>query len=92
MHELVGGETSSAKLGNLSSILGMISDEIADEMNDILISSDDAKIETYWAWVSQIIAWIGHGDISALPEELQPFARRIDGIMEPIPQLAIESA
>lgn len=92
MHELVSGQTTSDRLGNISTILAMISDELADEMNDVMQESDDDKIQVYWAWISHVIAWIGHGDIDQLPDELKPFARKIEGVMEPMEQLAIESA
>lgn len=91
MHELTTGSVTNARIGNMSSVLRMISDELSDELNDIMLESDDNVIETYWAWISQVIAWIGHGDTGRLPEELQPFARKINGEMEPMTQHALEA-
>lgn len=94
MREFVSGSTSPvSKLGRINLVLEAIADEVAEELNDHMNSDDydHDKWMVYWAWVSHVIAWIGHGETDRLPEPLQPFARRILGEAEPDGQLALES-
>lgn len=94
MKELVGasGPTSS-RIGKMTLILEAVADEVADELDDWFSNpeSPEEHMMVYWEWISHVIAWIGHGDTSKLPEPLQPFARRINGEVEPEGQRAIEA-
>lgn len=48
-------------------------DELADELGD----KDEAAMSLYMAQIGEVIAWIGHGDNSRLPEYLREFAEAI---------------
>jgi hypothetical protein len=77
----------TARSRQIGLVLEAVMEEIGDEMNDLLSgsSSDDdsqTMIAGYFAWVGEILAWVGSGDTDSLPPEMQAIARRIMGESE----------
>lgn len=54
-------------------ILPALADEMCAEMEDL----DELTIRVIMAQIGEVIAWVGHGDNSRLPESLQEFAEGI---------------
>jgi hypothetical protein len=44
-----------------------------EEIGDELAERDEETMQMFMAQIGQVIAWIGHGDSSQLPENLQEF-------------------
>jgi hypothetical protein len=60
-------------LGRMSGIMTTFANEMADEMADM----DEVKTRIFMAQTGQIIAWIGHGDNTQLPDAVRAFAEAI---------------
>lgn len=59
------GETSLSKFAFLV-------DALTDEVIEELRSQDDNVIAGYFEQMGLVIAWVGHGDDSRLPEGMRP--------------------
>lgn len=60
---------------------GLIMQSLTEELIDELEEKDEATVGAFMERMGEVIAWIGHGDDSRLPEELRPFA---EVIQEPV--------
>ena len=58
---------------------GFIMQSLTEELIEELDEKDEATVGAFMARMGEVIAWIGHGDDSRLPEELRPFAEAIQG-------------
>lgn len=67
-------------------ILPALADEMCAEMEDL----DEMTIRVIMAQIGEVIAWIGHGDNSRLPESLQEFAEGVQPT--PLPPADDEAA
>lgn len=50
---------------------------LTEELGEELSEKDEASMAIYMAQIGKVISWIGHGDNSQLPEDLQIFANVI---------------
>jgi|SRR5215472_3802445 len=57
---------------------------LTDEVIDELTERDEAAIGSFMEMMGEVIAWIGHGDNTRLPDTVRDFAERFQ------PTLAIE--
>jgi hypothetical protein len=60
-------------LGRMSGVMTTFANEMAEELADM----DEMKTRVYLAQTGAIIAWVGHGDNSQLPDFVRPFAEQI---------------
>jgi hypothetical protein len=60
-------------LGRMAVIMTAFGNELADEMTDL----DEMKTRLIMAQTGEVIAWIGHGDNSRLPDIVRDFAESI---------------
>lgn len=65
-------------------ILPALADEMCEEMEDL----DEMTIRVIMAQIGEVIAWVGHGDNTRLPESLQEFAEGIQPTALPPPDEA----
>lgn len=61
---------------------GLIMESLTDELIEELDERDEASVEAFMAHMGEVIAWIGHGDDSRLPDGLRPFAEAVQGPVE----------
>jgi hypothetical protein len=57
----------------LGFIMGIVTDELAEELKDL----DELTTRRFMFQIGEVIAWIGHGDNSRLPEAMVPFAEMV---------------
>jgi hypothetical protein len=55
-------------------LMQALTDEVIEELDE----KDEETIAGFMAQMGEVIAWIGHGDDSRLPEPLQAFAQQLD--------------
>jgi hypothetical protein len=84
-------------MGHLAFIMSTMADELAQELEEL----DEFQVRAYMYNIGEVIAWIGHGDNSRLPEMVREFAEKIyptvnhdndDGNTESSSHLAIDAA
>lgn len=68
---------SNAPSSSMARMAYVILPALADEMTEEMEEMDEPTIRVIMAQIGSIIAWIGHGDNSALPDSLRPFAEGI---------------
>jgi hypothetical protein len=56
---------------------GIIMQSLTDELIEELEEKDEAVIEVFMERMGEIIAWIGHGDINRLPDDLRAMAEEL---------------
>jgi hypothetical protein len=69
---------------NFAVIMEALTDEVIEELNE----KDEQTIGFFMSQMGEVIAWIGHGDNSRLPDQLRPF---VDEIQPPIQVELVES-
>jgi hypothetical protein len=60
-------------LARFAFLMQALTDEVIEELTE----KDEATIGGFMSQMGEVIAWIGHGDTSRLPEPLQAFADQI---------------
>lgn len=70
-------ENGTGGIAKLSFLMTTITDELIDELSEY----DEATMQIFLAQIGAIIGWIGHGDNSAIPEQLRPFAEMVQPTM-----------
>jgi hypothetical protein len=63
-----------AQTARFAFIMEAITEEVVEELEE----KDDATIGVFMAQMGEVIAWVGHGDNSRLPENLREFAETIN--------------
>lgn len=61
--------------GNLAKF-AFLFQAVTDEVIEELTSKDDDTLGLYMEKMGEVIAWIGHGDDTRLPEVFKPFAEQ----------------
>ena len=60
-------ENGDGQMARFSYVARAMIEEVSEELTD----RDDSTLEYYMAQIGEVIAWIGHGDNSRLPIQLQ---------------------
>jgi hypothetical protein len=63
-------------------IIEALEEELIEELED----RDTDTLASFMDKMGEVIAWIGHGDNSRLPEELRVFAREASPVIEVTPE------
>lgn len=79
LHNYIAEHDDTGAMSRFSFVTRAMIEEIGAEMGE----RDEETVQAFMAQIGQVIAWIGHGDASQLPESLQDFVK---------PKAAIESA
>jgi hypothetical protein len=73
LHQYVEQNDESGQMARFS----FIAKAVIDEMTEELAERDEATLQIYMAQIGEVIAWVGHGDITRLPDNIRPFANRL---------------
>lgn len=65
-------------LARFAFLMQALTDEVIEELDE----KDEETIGGFMEQMGQVIAWIGHGDTSRLPDSLVIFAETITGVPE----------
>lgn len=71
LHGYIVDNDDSGTMARFSFLTRAMIEEIGEELGE----RDEATIEIFMAQMGEVIAWIGHGDPSRLPENLQEFVK-----------------
>jgi hypothetical protein len=71
LHGYVAEHDDTGTMARFSYVARAMIEEISEE----LAERDEATLQAFMAQIGEVIAWIGHGDPSRLPDNLQGFAR-----------------
>jgi predicted house-cleaning noncanonical NTP pyrophosphatase (MazG superfamily) len=63
-----------------STIIESLTEEVIEELNE----KDDETLASFMDSMGEVIAWIGHGDNSRLPEQLRMFAEEVQPSLVPV--------
>jgi hypothetical protein len=69
LHEYIAANDDSGTMARFSFITRAMIEEIGEE----LVDRDEETLQLFMAQIGEVIAWIGHGDPSQLPENLRGF-------------------
>ena len=68
-------ENDDGGLARYAFIMQALTDEVIEELDD----KDEPTVAYFMEQMGEVIAWIGHGDDSRLPEHLMPFVAQMRG-------------
>jgi hypothetical protein len=77
LHNFIAENDESGTMARFSFITRAMIEEIGEE----LVERDEETLQAFMAQIGEVIAWIGHGDQSKLPDNLRGF------IEEPRPEI-----
>jgi hypothetical protein len=66
-------------MAKMAWVMSVMAEEVVEELKEM---RSDEELSLYLAMIGEVISWIGHGDMSRLPEFLKPFAMAIEGDVE----------
>lgn len=69
LHNFIADNDDSGTMARFSFITRAMIEEIGEE----LAERDEATLEGFMAQIGEVIAWVGHGDQTKLPENLREF-------------------
>jgi hypothetical protein len=69
LHNYIEANDDSGTMARFSFVVRAMIEEIGDE----LAERDEETLQLFMAQIGEVIAWIGHGDPSKLPENLRTF-------------------
>ena len=75
-------ENGDGQLSRYAFLMQALTDEVIEE----LTTKDEEAIGTFMEGMGEVIAWIGHGDSTRLPDPLRSFAEEIQ---PPVPIQAL---
>lgn len=61
------------RMSRMGFLLTIAGGELADELSDL----DEMQTRVFMYKLGEVIAWIGHGDNSRLPDEVREFAESV---------------
>jgi hypothetical protein len=73
LRTVIEASASESGMGHLAFIMSTMADELAQELEEL----DEFQVRAYMYNIGEVIAWIGHGDNSRLPEMVREFAEQI---------------
>jgi hypothetical protein len=79
LHEYIAANDDTGAMARFSFVTKAMIEEIGEE----LVDRDEETMQAFMAQIGQVIAWIGHGDSTVLPDNLRDFVE---------PKAAIEAA
>jgi len=71
LHQYVADNDDSGTMARFSYVARAMIEEISEELAD----RDEETLQGFMSQIGEVIAWIGHGDPSRLPANLQGFTR-----------------
>jgi hypothetical protein len=74
LHSYVEENDDSGTMARFSYVARAMIEEVSEE----LAERDEETMQVFMAQMGEVIAWIGHGDITRLPESIRPFAERLE--------------
>lgn len=74
-------ENGEPGLAKLSFLMSSLTDEVIEELTE----RDEETIGLFMSHMGEVIAWIGHGDDTRLPEPLRAFT---EGLQRPIAEVS----
>lgn len=69
LHNFIAQNDDSGTMARMSFITRAMIEEISEE----LAERDEETLQVFMAQIGEVIAWVGHGDPSKLPENLRGF-------------------
>lgn len=57
--------------------MGFVMTTIGNELAEELVDMDELQIRVFLAQIGEVIAWIGHGDNTRLPDSVRVFAENV---------------
>lgn len=69
LHEYISENDDTGTLSRFSFVTRAMIEEIGAELGE----RDEETMQGFMAQIGEVIAWIGHGDVSKLPENLREF-------------------
>lgn len=73
-------ENDEAGLARFAFLMQSLTDEVIEELTE----RDEETVGLFMLQMGEVIAWIGHGDDSRLPEALQAFTA---SLQRPVPEV-----
>lgn len=70
------------QLAKFAFLMQAVTDEVIEELTD----KDDELLGSFMAQMGEVVAWIGHGDDSRLPDALRVFAEEVQPSLASISQ------
>lgn len=71
LHSYIVENDDSGAMSRFSFVTRAMIEEIGEELGE----RDEETMQKFMAQIGEVIAWIGHGDESKLPENLQEFVQ-----------------
>jgi hypothetical protein len=72
LHEYIAENDDSGQMARFSYVTRAMIEEVGEELAD----RDEETLQAFMAQIGEVIAWIGHGDHTRLPANLQGFVGR----------------
>ena len=69
LHEYIADNDDTGTLSRFSFVTRAMIEEIGAELGE----RDEETMQGFMAQIGEVIAWIGHGDVTKLPENLREF-------------------
>lgn len=69
LHNFIAANDDSGTMARMSFITRAMIEEISEE----LVERDEETLQAFMAQIGEVIAWVGHGDHSRLPDNLREF-------------------
>lgn len=69
LHGFIEQNDESGMMARFSFVTKAMMEEVAIELED----RDESTLQAFMSQIGEVIAWIGHGDIDRLPDNLQQF-------------------
>jgi hypothetical protein len=74
-------ENGDGNLSRYAFIMQALTDEVIEELTD----KEEPIVAVFMEQMGEVIAWIGHGDDSRLPDQLLPFVAQMRPELEAVP-------
>lgn len=69
LHNYIEENDDSGTMARFSFITRAMIEEVGEELSD----RDEETMQGFMAQIGEVIAWIGHGDASQLPDNMRAF-------------------
>lgn len=69
LHTYIEANDDSGNMARFSYVTRAMIEEVGEELAD----RDEETLQAFMSQIGEVIAWIGHGDVTRLPAQLQTF-------------------
>jgi len=73
LRQFIEQNQDGSGMARMGFVLTTIGDELADELTDM----DEIQIRVFLSQIGEVIAWVGHGDNTRLPDSVKVFAETV---------------